>query len=129
MARLKSGDRVNCRLKASLIISPYKDDYDDERVFEIIASDEEGYYLYVPPYFTVKNSDKVDYHFARKLGIDSKFIGEEIIHISDSLVSRVNSTLDGCFCIKCKDFCEMAAPNQPDGTLICWHCRTYPSWH
>lgn len=34
---------------------------------------------------------------------------------------------DGCNCKVCKEFYDMAVPNQPDGkTLICWSCRQNP---
>jgi hypothetical protein len=29
----------------------------------------------------------------------------------------------GCSCKKCKEFADMAEPNQDDGTFICWSCR------
>jgi hypothetical protein len=32
---------------------------------------------------------------------------------------------DGCTCKKCKEFYQFAEPNQEDGTLICYSCRTY----
>lgn len=32
---------------------------------------------------------------------------------------------DGCACKKCKEFYQFAEPNQEDGTLICYSCRTY----
>jgi len=31
---------------------------------------------------------------------------------------------DGCDCKKCKEFYPYAEPNQDDGTLICYSCRT-----
>lgn len=30
----------------------------------------------------------------------------------------------GCRCTKCKQWYDMAVPNQPDQTLICYSCRT-----
>lgn len=39
----------------------------------------------------------------------------------------VKSGPDGCPCKVCKEFYDMAVPNQPDGqTLICWSCRQNP---
>jgi hypothetical protein len=128
MPKLKPGDRVNCRLRASQIVKPYDGEYDDEKVFEIIAVDDQGYYLFVPPYLSVKDSEKVDFYFARDNDIEKKYIGEEVIYITPGLVSRVNSVLDGCFCVKCNNFHQYAEPNQTDGTLICWTCRTYPDF-
>lgn len=31
---------------------------------------------------------------------------------------------DGCDCKKCKEFYPYAEPNQDDGTLLCYRCRT-----
>lgn len=36
----------------------------------------------------------------------------------------VQSRSTGCMCIKCKQWYDMAIPNQPDDTLICYSCRT-----
>lgn len=30
---------------------------------------------------------------------------------------------DGMDCCKCRKFFKFAAPNQDDGTMICWSCR------
>lgn len=41
----------------------------------------------------------------------------------------INSSLDpkedGCNCAKCGEWYHMAAPNQPNGTMICWVCRNH----
>lgn len=33
---------------------------------------------------------------------------------------------DGLLCSNCKQFYDFAEPNQPDGSLICYACRTNP---
>ena len=33
---------------------------------------------------------------------------------------------DGMFCCKCRLFYKYAEPNQPDGTLMCFSCRSNP---
>ena len=33
---------------------------------------------------------------------------------------------DGLFCHKCHNWYQYAEPNQPDGTLLCYSCRTSP---
>lgn len=33
---------------------------------------------------------------------------------------------DGMFCRKCRSFYKYAEPNQPDGTLLCYSCRSNP---
>jgi hypothetical protein len=39
--------------------------------------------------------------------------------------TRAKNEPDGCTCKKCKEFYQYAEPNQEDGTLICYSCRTY----
>jgi hypothetical protein len=125
MAKLKPGDRVDCRVKQAAIVSPYKD-YDEIKTFEIVAVDKHGYYLYVPSYYSLKTSVKADKSQCKHLGIDKKFLDENIVYIQENMIARINSILDGMVCSKCKDFFQMASPNQPDGTLICYACRFNP---
>jgi len=35
---------------------------------------------------------------------------------------------DGEICIGCKQFYDYAEPNQPDGTMICYSCRSTKPW-
>lgn len=58
-----------------------------------------------------------------------KFYGKHGCWISDlNLVSPLNKSKinNGCNCKHCGDHYPMAEPNQTDGTLVCWSCRTYP---
>lgn len=125
MARLKPGDRVDCRVKQATIVSPYKD-FDDIITFEIVAVDKYGYYLYVPPYVTLKKTSKADKYQCKHLGIDKRFLDVDIIFIQENLICRISSILDGLSCSNCGEFHQMASPNQPDGTLICYSCRFNP---
>ena len=124
MAKLKAGDRVSCKLLPGAIVSGYSA-YDEIKVFEIIAADNVGYFLYVPSYIYMQNSATIDNFSVSKLNISNRFLGEQCAYISESLVYRVISKLDGMFCNKCHEFYDYAAANQPDNTLICWNCRTY----
>jgi len=126
MAKLKPGDRVDCRVKLNAIVSPYNPDYDEVVTFEIVAKDSSGVYLFVPQYRTLSGTVTVDKYLSRQLGIDKKFIGERIMYIQGSFIYKVSSILDGLFCAKCREFYMMAEPNQEDGTLICWSCRQNP---
>lgn len=36
----------------------------------------------------------------------------------------VQGKSSGCKCTRCKQWYDMAIPNQPDGTLLCYTCRT-----
>lgn len=126
MAKLKRGDRVDCRIKSSVIVSPYRE-YDETRTFEIVATDEHGYYLYVPHYFLLKDSVVVNASRCKSMGIDKVFIGENIVYIQENMVCRVHDELDGMKCSLCGEFYPYAEPNQEDGeTLICYACRENP---
>lgn len=125
MAKLKPGDRVDCRVKQAELVSPYKD-FDEVKTFEIIAKDKYGYYLFVPVYYYLKGTTIADKHFCSQLNVDKKFIGENVIYIQGNMIFRVDSILDGMICAKCREFHHMAEANRPDGTLICWSCRSNP---
>lgn len=125
MAKLKPGDRVDCRVKQAVLVSPYKD-FDEVKTFEIIAKDKYGYYLFVPGYYFLKGTTIADKYFCAQLNVDKKFIGENVIYIQGNMIFRVDSVLDGLNCAKCREFFHMAEANQPDGTLICWACRSNP---
>ena len=123
--KLKAGDRISCKLKESVIVSPY-DSYEDIRTFEIISVDFnlEGYYLFVPAYIFIKNSAKIDNYNFRKLNINPKYIDEEYVFIGEKLVYEVSFILQGAFCKNCYNYSEYAEPNQDDGTLLCFSCRS-----
>lgn len=125
MVRLKAGDRVDCRVKSNVIVSPYKE-YDEVRTFEIVAVDKTGYYLFVPHYVILKNSTLADKYQCHNLGIDGRFLDEQIVYIQDNLIARISSKLDGMSCAICHEFHPMAESNQEDGTMICWSCRNNP---
>jgi len=126
MVKLKPGDRVSCRLKEGMIVNPYRSDFDDIKTFDIIASDSAGYYLFVPPYTYIKGSEEVDSFLLKKVKFDKKYLGDEVVYISESLVYKIVSQMDGCQCSRCKEFSYKAAPNQKDGTFLCWRCRDDP---
>jgi hypothetical protein len=137
MAKLKSGDRVDCCVKHNNIVNPYSEDYEEIITFDIIGVKEEhsyhsdysecsGYFLFVPCYKIIKDSVTITGLLAKQKGINKKFIGEQTIYIQDSLIAKVSSVLDGLFCTHCNEFYEMSSPNQSDGTLLCWSCRRNP---
>lgn len=125
MTKLKPGDRVDCRVKASTIVSPYRS-YDEIKTFEIVARDSNGYYLYVPHYYVLKGTVVADQYRIKNLGIDKRFLNENIILIPENMVANVQAKLDGMACKICKEFFPFAEGNQPDGTLICYSCRQNP---
>lgn len=126
MTKLKPGDRVNCRLKEGSIVVAYKD-YDEVKTFEIIAVDEDDYYIFVPSYVFVKETVIVDQYRAKSFDISSRFIGEQMSFINQGMVASISREMDGMCCSRCQDFILMAQPNQKDGkTFICWSCRDNP---
>ena len=125
MTKLKPGDRVDCRVKASAIVSPYRS-YDEIKTFEIVAVSDHGYYLYIPHYYLLKGTEIADKYKCKKLGIDSKFLDENIIHIQENVIAGIQARLDGLCCVICKEFFPYAEANRGDGTLICYSCRRNP---
>lgn len=125
MTKLKPGDRVDCRVKASTIVSPYKN-YDEVKTFEIVATDNHGYYLYVPHYYSLKNTSVANSYQCKALGIDKKFLDENIVYIQGNMIAHVHEKMDGISCKICREFFRYAASNQDDGSLICYSCRQNP---
>lgn len=125
MTKLKPGDRIDCRVKSAAIVSPYHE-YDEVMTFEIVASDNYGYYLYVPHYIYIKGCNKADKMQCRHLSIDKKFLDENIVYINATSIARVVYVMDGMSCRHCKEFYPMAEANQEDGTLLCYSCRQDP---
>jgi hypothetical protein len=125
MLKLKAGDKVECRIKAGTIRNAY-DEYDDVKTFEIVAVDNEGYYLFVPHYIFLNEGSVASEARCRSLGIDRAFVGESITYVLSAYICKVVSELDGMKCSRCRDFFGMAAPNQKDGTFLCRACKENP---
>jgi len=123
MARLKPGDRVEVKCQSNATVSPYSNDYDKILTLEIVGLDNFGYYLYVPVYLTIKNAIEINAAQCAVLKIDSRYIGENVLYISDGAIYKVRSLLDGVTCAHCQEFCQYAEVNQEDGTFMCWQCR------
>jgi hypothetical protein len=126
MPRLKIGTCIICRLREKTVINPYTSDYDQEASFDIIASDNLGYYLYIPPYTFIKGSVRADSFLLKQLSLNKKYLGDEILYIREGFVYKVKSEVDGCTCDRCKDFFHQAAPNQDNDGFLCWSCRADP---
>lgn len=125
MAKLKAGDTIECKIKDNLVVNCYEYDYDRTAIFKIIAKDGAGYCLYIPHYFFIKNCYILDSEHIKDWGIDKKFINEKCLYIKEGYVFRVDKVVDGMSCRQCGEFFHMAESNQPNGSLICWTCRTY----
>ena len=125
MPKLKPGDTVSCKVKSSVIVNAYKS-YDEIHSFVIIATDNEGYYVFVPVYLNLKNSIVADEYRCRNLGIDKKYLNENIVHISEKMIASVVTQDEGMNCKICKEFTRFAGPNQADSSFVCYGCRINP---
>ena len=123
--RLKQGDRVSCKIKAGNIVKS-DDDYDTISTFEIVATDNEGYYLYVPDHIYLQGGITADTVWCQRLNIEPRFIGDKIIYIEEKQVFRVAYQIDGKRCNRCQDFFTMAEANQPNDGFLCYSCRFNP---
>jgi hypothetical protein len=124
MAKLNPGDTILCRLKEDAVVNPYNSDFDSVKSFDIIAVDSLGYYLFIPPYTFIKGSVTADLFFIKQVKLDKKFLGDSILYIGEGYVYKIKSQIDGCACVTCKNFYHQAVPNQENGSLICWSCRS-----
>ena len=126
MAKLRQGDIVNCAIKDDVIVSCYET-YDDIRSFAIISVQEYGYYLFIPHFVNIKNSERADSSKVRKFDFDPKFLDEQVIYVTTSCIMSIVSRDVGLQCALCKQACAFAEPNQEDGTtFVCYSCRTNP---
>jgi hypothetical protein len=55
----------------------------------------------------------------------------DLVQLLNSIDNFIKSTetsrqSGGSVCLKCKTFINMAEPNQPNGTFICYSCRQNP---
>lgn len=125
MARLKQGDRVLCKLSLGKLVNSYSSDFDETQDFVIIGLDNQGYCIYVPSYFQLNGTCVVEHSDCRSYKIDTKYLGENMYYIIDSQIFSIYSKMDGCVCLKCKEFHYQASSNQENGEFICWLCRNY----
>ena len=125
MVKLKPGDRVDCRVKANNIVVS-NSGYDDVRTFEVVNSDDEGCYIFIPCFVYINGGMVLDAAKASRMGIDPRFVGEKISYIAESSICKVSYVLDGMKCQRCQDFFIMAAPNTPEGEFWCRYCRENP---
>lgn len=124
MGKLKPGDRISCKIRSGHIVNAYDSDWDEKRTFEIVATDNRGYYIFVPHYLYLKGGLKVNEYNAKTHGIDKKFFGEIILYILENSVINVESRADGLTCANCEEFYPMAECEE--FVFICWVCKNYP---
>jgi hypothetical protein len=126
MATWKPGDRVICRVRHHRIVSTSALQYEEEKVFEIVGVDSNGYFLYVPDYYHLRDTVLITKITCVSLNILERFVDSQMIYILSSYVVGMHSELNGCLCKQCGEFYFFAQPNRGDGTLVCWSCRADP---
>lgn len=120
------GDKVVCRIKEGVIVNSYDDDWESEVIFEIICIYEDGYLIYIPTNFFLKDSLTLTKENFKKFNVDKKFIDSEVYYITDYRIVKLHTKIDGMCCAKCGEFSGYAAANREDGTFVCWSCKAYP---
>lgn len=124
---LKPGDQIYCLIKENRIVSSYSE-ADSKRVFEILAVDEHGFFIYTPDYLNIKDTQYVNINLVKLLNINTKFLNCLYTYISFDKVYKIHSLCDGCICARCNEFYTFATANQDDGGFLCWVCRTYHNY-
>ena len=86
--------------------------------------------------FTIADYDTTDQAIANTSGYFTWVIREGHANIDlMSLVDQIELFLDsrrrhkyadGMYCVNCGNFHEYAEPNQEDGSMICYSCRSNP---
>src|SRR5271155_5004068 len=98
-ALLKPGDTVSCRIKEAQIVSSYSS-FDFEETFQIVASDDEGYFRYTPDHFVIDDTCRRDTYRASILNIKKPSIDAQIAYVSPSQIAAIKFRLDGMTCTK-----------------------------
>lgn len=80
----------------------------------------------MPHYYVLKDTFVADSYQCKKLGIDRKFLDENVIHIEERFIMHVHAQLDGMNCKICNEFSQYSKANQADGTFICFTCKQNP---
>ena len=126
---LIAGDTVYCKVRGYTIVPVSYEKWDAEIPLDIIGISPDGFYiLFVPPYYNIKHSWKIDSSHMEDCGIDKKYKGRHATAVPKEKIARVvlsrPTEKNGTVCIKCGRFSYMSEPNQDDGTFICYTCRT-----
>lgn len=122
----KTGDEVLCKIHAGTIISAYSTAFDFEETFIIAAFYSSGYLAYSDAFVPLEFKYRIIKNNYKQYNLHEKFIDTVLYYINDTNISKVLFDADGMACKKCGVFFPMAAPNNSDGTLTCFICRTYP---
>lgn len=145
--KARAGDKARVYMTKSGQISEfYRDDRSDFILceFDIIAVGKNNtyntYYILVSykneNYYASSTINLNDMCYSPDWNIDeiidkspnlSKYHNHRVRWLDKNRVFEiVKGGPDGCSCKVCREFYDMAVPNQPDGTLICYSCRQNP---
>lgn len=124
---LNPGDKIYCGVKDTELVSCYAE-VDEYIIFEIIAKDTRGFFLYIPHYLIIKDTQQVDITLAKSYNINTKFLNCQCAYIGHGKVYKIHSISDGAICKKCCEFSRFASTNQQDGSFLCFTCRTYRNY-
>lgn len=119
------GDRVICLILGRDIVSSGIGKFDRKVILEIISLYADGLLVFIPKGIRLDDCIDITKANADKFGVAKRFIGSRCFYITEHKVVSIYSRMDGMCCKRCQDFYPMASPNQEDGTMLCWLCRTY----
>lgn len=124
---LVPGDQVICLLRGNEIVSVYDEEWDTKNIFDVVATYDVGYLIYIPQDMVIKNSFIITGYNNKEYKVKLAFIGSSVRYITEHNIIGIYSKLDGMVCSKCGVFCKYA---QVEGgeTFICFTCRNYPPY-
>lgn len=93
---------------------------------DVLAPLSASYLMYVPKAVHISHSRPLKRFMQEKLGIDPRYLGDQIVAVPDGAIVDEIINTDGMNCSWCKRWYPMAEGNQPDESLKCYRCRNNP---
>lgn len=100
-------------------------------VATVIATKKPGYGTDVLLGWPTKESSPCNARDRGQVSAENDYVPNQAMYKRGITVKRslmvaikIVNGLDGFPCKKCTNFFPYALPNRPDGTLVCWSCRT-----
>jgi hypothetical protein len=123
----KIADEVVVKIRDNVIVDRAATNFDRLVKFEIVATYDGGYFVYVPQDDLIQDSIRVYQHNMKKLNLESRFIDSDVCYIEDDRIVKLYHRMPGMKCQRCDEFYQYAEPNQDDkSTMVCWSCRQNP---
>lgn len=95
--------------------------------FEIIGLTVNNYYILATPGSISQDTLRLDQNDINKWKIHSKHLGSNVVFVLEAAVGGrrlYDPYRDALACTLCEEIYPYAVANRPDGTLICWSCRS-----